>query len=83
MNQPEPWLLRLRDAFQAGYYQTEADIEYQSGWPWQGRICADCAFWTETADGTGFCRRHSEKRSGSAHTCTEYTEPPNPHTEGS
>ena len=36
-NEPEPWLLRLKAAYQAGYYQTEADCEYQTPIPWSAR----------------------------------------------
>jgi hypothetical protein len=36
-SEPEPWLLRLKAAYQAGYYQTEADCEYQTPIPWAAR----------------------------------------------
>jgi hypothetical protein len=41
----DQWLLKLKAAYQGGYYRTEADVEYQSGFPWQSRRCDDCPFW--------------------------------------
>jgi len=41
----EPWMVRLKAAFEAGYYRTEADADRQTRFPWQGRACGDCPFW--------------------------------------
>jgi hypothetical protein len=38
---PEPWLLRLKAACDAGYYHSEVDRELQVGFPWQNRSCKD------------------------------------------
>lgn len=38
------WLDTLKAAYDAGYYQTEADVERQSGFPWQNTFCRDCPF---------------------------------------
>jgi hypothetical protein len=32
---PEPWMIRLKEAVDAGYYKTEADKELQESFPWQ------------------------------------------------
>jgi hypothetical protein len=38
------WLINLKTAYDAGYYRTEADLEHQSGFPWQNKRCRDCPF---------------------------------------
>jgi hypothetical protein len=65
----EPWVLRLREAYDAGYYRTEAAISEQSTFPWQGKTCRDCPFWGENV-----CRVFDERRSGVAHTCCYFDE---------
>jgi hypothetical protein len=32
---PEPWMVRLKEAYAAGYYRTEVDRELQECFPWQ------------------------------------------------
>mgnify|MGYP001461379038 CR=1 FL=1 len=41
----EPWMIRLKTAFQAGYYRTETAEGSQTRFPWQDRTCGDCPFW--------------------------------------
>jgi hypothetical protein len=41
---PEPWVLRLKAAYDAGYYKTEADCERQSPLPWHVTSCQDSTF---------------------------------------
>ena len=41
----EPWMQRLKAAYEAGYYRTEAAEGQQTRFPWQDRTCADCPFW--------------------------------------
>lgn len=69
---PEPWVARLKCAVDAGYYQTEADVDHQEPFPWQGKTCRDCPFWLEI----GFCRVLARSRAASAHTC-EFFDPVN------
>jgi hypothetical protein len=33
--EPEPWMARLKEACEAGYYKTEVDSELQESFPWQ------------------------------------------------
>ena len=61
---PEPWLLRLRAAFEGGFYKTEAAVGQQTAFPWQGKSCRDCPFWSANA-----CHVFIERRSALAHTC--------------
>jgi hypothetical protein len=64
MNDSNAWLLRLKTAYDAGYYRTEAAVGSQVAFPWQNKACADCPFWVR-----GTCAVHLEYRSGTAHTC--------------
>ena len=41
----EPWMRRLKAAYEAGYYRTEAAVGEQTRFPWQDRTCGDCPFW--------------------------------------
>jgi hypothetical protein len=41
----EPWMQRLKAAYDAGYYRTEAAEGFQTRFPWQDRTCGDCPFW--------------------------------------
>jgi hypothetical protein len=68
--EPEGWVLRLRRAYEAGYYRTEAATGEQTRFPWQGKTCADCPFW-----GDSVCFVHNERRSSAAHTCTYFDAP--------
>jgi hypothetical protein len=61
---PEPWVLRLRNAYQAGFYRTEAAVDEQVSFPWQGKTCRDCPFWSDNV-----CSVFLERRSALAHTC--------------
>lgn len=63
----DTWVLRLKAAFDAGYYRTEACTSQQEAFPWQNRTCKDCPFWLN-----GVCQVHAEPRSGNAHTCTYF-----------
>jgi hypothetical protein len=40
----DEWLRKLKAAFDAGYYRTEADEGGQESFPWEGRVCQDCPF---------------------------------------
>jgi hypothetical protein len=61
---PEPWLLRLRAAYRAGFYKTESAVGKQERFPWQGKTCGDCPFWSNNQ-----CSVFIERRSPLAHTC--------------
>jgi hypothetical protein len=39
--QPEPWMVRLKEAYDAGYYKTEVDRELQESFPWQNHTPRD------------------------------------------
>lgn len=43
----EEWMLRLKAAYEAGYYRTEAAEGQQTRFPWQDRTCGDCPFWAQ------------------------------------
>ena len=66
---PEAWLLRLRSAHEGGFYRTEAAVGEQVSFPWQGKSCKDCPFWTNDV-----CRVFAERRSAMAHTCCYFDE---------
>jgi hypothetical protein len=68
--EPEDWVLRLRAAYEAGYYRTEAAAGEQTRFPWQGKTCKDCPFWSHA-----ICFVHNEQRSSAAHTCTYFDAP--------
>src|SRR5947209_6480653 len=53
----EPWVDRLKQAYFAGYYQTEAAEDRQSRFPWQNKTCKDCPFWS-----SGICQVFAEYR---------------------
>jgi hypothetical protein len=63
--QPERWILKLKAAYEAGYYKTEAAPDEQTGFPWQNKTCQDCAFWSNNR-----CWVHSESHSPAADICT-------------
>lgn len=63
----EEWMQRLKSAYDAGYYRTEAAREEQVRFPWQGKMCRDCPFWLNEV-----CRVHAERRSGVSHTCSYF-----------
>lgn len=58
------WLRRLKEAFEAGYYRTEAAEGEQEPFPWQNRACGDCPFWIHD-----ICLVHEIPRPANAHTC--------------
>jgi hypothetical protein len=68
--QPEEWLLRLKHAYDAGYYRTEADVKHQEQFPWQNKICKHCPFWSNS-----ICQVYVEYRSANAHACSYFDEP--------
>jgi len=45
----EAWVLRLKTAYDAGYYRTESAEGEQTRFPWQDRTCGDCPFWAHSA----------------------------------
>jgi len=61
---PEAWLLRLKAAYEGGFYKTEPAAGEQVRFPWQGKSCRDCPFWKDSA-----CGVFGERRSALAHTC--------------
>jgi hypothetical protein len=63
----EAWLLRLKSAYEAGFYRTESAAGEQIAFPWQGKTCRDCPFWAGKV-----CRYFGERRSGLAHTCCQF-----------
>jgi hypothetical protein len=66
---PEEWLLRLKSAYDAGYYQTEADANQQTLFPWQNKSCRDCPYWANS-----ICRVHAEYRAAASATCMYFDE---------
>ena len=65
----EEWILRLKAAYDAGYYQTEADAGRQVPFPWQNKSCRHCPFWSNS-----ICRVHAEYRAAASATCMYYDE---------
>jgi hypothetical protein len=63
----DAWILRLKDAYDAGYYQTEPAEYAQTPFPWQNKTCKDCPFWSN-----GLCQVFVEYRVPQAHTCTYF-----------
>jgi hypothetical protein len=61
------WIARLMQAYDAGYYQTEAAEDRQSGFPWQNKTCKDCPFWANS-----ICQVFAEYRSSTTHTCSYF-----------
>jgi len=60
-------MLRLKQAYDVGYYKTEAAEGRQSGFPWQSKTCKDCPFWSNS-----ICQVFAEHRDGMAHTCVYF-----------
>src|SRR5436190_16849170 len=60
----EAWVRKLKTAYEAGYYKTEQDEGMQMSFPWQGKTCKDCPFWSNS-----ICQVFAEYRSSSTHTC--------------
>jgi hypothetical protein len=60
----DAWVYRLKDAYDAGYYRTEAAPEAQTSFPWQNKTCGDCPFWSD-----GMCLVFAEDQGPWAHTC--------------
>ena len=60
----EPWMLRLKAAYEAGYYRTEAAVDEQTRFPWQNRTCGDCPFWAHNT-----CLVRSARRGAGDATC--------------
>ena len=60
----ESWIYRLKDAYDACYYRTDAASQAQMSFPWQNKTCADCPFWNNSV-----CQVHVEYRNPDAHTC--------------
>jgi hypothetical protein len=66
----EDWISRLKVAYDAGYYRTEVDQEWQTGFPWQHKTCKDCPFWLNSV-----CRVHAVPRPPDADTCSYFDLP--------
>jgi hypothetical protein len=62
-----PWMLRLKAAYDAGYYRTEAAEGQQMSFPWQNKTCKDCPFWSRNV-----CQIYAESRGTMAHTCVYF-----------
>jgi hypothetical protein len=60
----DDWLIRLKCAYDVGYYKTEAAEGMQTTFPWQNKTCQDCPFWSNS-----ICQVNEEYRSAAAHTC--------------
>jgi hypothetical protein len=67
----EPWMLRLKAAYEAGYYRTEAAEDDQTRFPWQDRTCGDCPFWAQNT-----CLVRGARRGAADATC-RYFDPCN------
>ena len=65
----EPWMLRLKAAYDAGYYRTEAAAGEQTRFPWQDRTCGDCPFWARNT-----CLVREARRGAGDATC-KYFDP--------
>lgn len=63
----DAWVYRLKDAYDAGYYKTEAAEAAQTRFPWQDKSCQDCPFWSN-----GICRVRGEYRTSAMHTCSYF-----------
>lgn len=61
------WMEKLKSAYEAGYYRTEASSGEQSGFPWQNKSCKDCPFWANS-----ICQVSAEYRSSTNHTCSYF-----------
>jgi len=62
------WLQRLKAAYAAGYYRTEAAEDEQTPFPWQDHTCGDCPF---SAQNICLVHElvHEAPRPANAHTC--------------
>ena len=67
----EAWVLRLKRAYDAGYYKTEEALGEQEPFPWQNKTCRDCPFWLDTR----WCQVHAEDRGPAEHTCSYFDAP--------
>lgn len=67
MNGMDGWMLKLKAAYDAGYYRTEIEPALQSPFPWQNKSCKDCPFWSNS-----ICQVFAEYRSSTAHTCSHF-----------
>jgi hypothetical protein len=65
----DAWVHRLKAAYEAGYYKTETAVGEQTHFPWQGKTCGDCPFWSK-----GACHVFGESRRAIGHTCTYFDE---------
>jgi hypothetical protein len=63
----DAWVARLKAAYDAGYYKTEAAEGAQTPFPWQNKTCKDCPFWANS-----ICQVFAEYRSSTAHTCSYF-----------
>lgn len=63
----DPWVYRLKQACDAGYYRTEAADGEQTAFPWQNKTCKDCPFWANN-----ICQVFAEHRTGTSHTCVYF-----------
>lgn len=63
------WLVRLKAAYEAGFYRTEEAVGAQSAFPWQNKTCKNCPFWSNS-----YCQVHGEYRNAAAHTCSYFDE---------
>ena len=63
----EQWVLRLKDAYDAGYYKTERAEGMQTSFPWSRKTCKDCPFWSNS-----ICQVFAEYKSSAAHTCSYF-----------
>ena len=73
----EIWMLRLKAAYEAGYYRTESAEGEQTAFPWMNKTCKDCPFWMN-----GVCRVQAAQRDGHAHTCIYFDPEHRPAAEG-
>ena len=60
----EPWVKRLKQAVDAGYYRTEVATEEQTPFPWQDRTCGDCPFFQNN-----LCQVRGARRGAYDATC--------------
>ncbi|MBV9279007.1 MAG: hypothetical protein JOZ41_02905 [Chloroflexi bacterium] len=63
----DAWIHRLKDAYTAGYYQTEPAQDEQTPFPWRNKTCKDCPFWSSHV-----CQVLAEYRAPTAHTCSYF-----------
>lgn len=64
------WLLRLKAAYEAGFYRTETAEDEQTRFPWQNHTCGDCPFWMHS-----ICLVDEVPRAANAHTCRFFDRP--------